>query len=276
MKQALLTLLLLAGVAGAANTTVTGTVTGPDGNPLNGWATVVISSPCIGAGVRVGTNQVRYSIVAGVATIPISLVPNANQTTGDTCGGTGAPPPGGVPPTWYIVQFGVVNGVPLWTDDWQIAQVGGSVTMTSVLFYNAPVNPPGLVNVRQLYPPGLAGSSLCSDGIGYSPGTCNSGAGPQVTVPCSSNPTLDFALGGVFTVTLNCTVSAISIAHLSNTTVALIKVCQDSSGSRGWPWPAAFHGAMGVGTMASKCSEQWFHSTDGVTLFSPGLPIVNQ
>jgi hypothetical protein len=55
-----------------------------------------------------------------------------------------------------------------------------------------------------------------------------------------------------------------------------IQVCQPATGGPfTWTWPAAFHGAVTVGTTADTCTVQVFDSFNGTTLFPENVGVTN-
>ena len=96
---------------------------------------------------------------------------------------------------------------------------------------------------------------------------------PQVaTIAFSATPVLDMSKS-VQTITLTGNVTSSSFINGSKG-LFTINVCQDATGLRLFVWPPAFHGALTIGSLASKCSSQTFSSTDGVSYYAQGL--INQ
>jgi hypothetical protein len=76
------------------------------------------------------------------------------------------------------------------------------------------------------------------------------------------------------------TLSANATPTVTNITAGIkgltIQVCQPASGGPfTWTWPAAFHGAVTVGTTANTCTVQVFDSFTGTTLFPESAGTLN-
>lgn len=127
------------------------------------------------------------------------------------------------------------------------------------------------------YLPKLSGvSTQFLNGIGTFTTPAGGGGGWTVnTVTFSSTPVFDFSLGNLQVITLTGNVSASSVSNVVIGPV-LWQVCQDSSGNHTFVWPPVVHGAITIGLLANKCSEQWFASTDGTNFYATSTGAINQ
>lgn len=161
-------------------------------------------------------------------------------------------------------------------ESWIVPASATAVNLAGVRSIDPPA-PYTLISLNWLAQSGATlGQALLWNGAAYAPGNVS---GTTTTtahaVPCSSAPTFDLSLGSIQTMTLNCSISAVSTTHLS-VGWWLFQLCQDGTGNRPFPWPAAVHGAVVVGQTALKCTSQWFYSSDGVGLYSQALGLINQ
>jgi hypothetical protein len=90
--------------------------------------------------------------------------------------------------------------------------------------------------------------------------TCSPiGANTGTTVAFSATPVFTFAVGtNLFDITLTGNVTSSTTASQAAGNVAIVTICQDSTGGRTFVWPTNFHGGMVIGSVASKCSVQQF------------------
>jgi len=255
-------LLLLAAAAWAGTTTVTQTILGPDGQPASGQALIRLSAPCQSGANYIGERTIQVKFTAGV--FSVSLIPN------DTCVPNG---------TSYTVAWQLTGG-PTWMETWVIPTSSIPVSVDSVKASSPLPTPLPTINPAQISAAGgVAGQALCLTGTGWGPGNCGGvGAGGFLvnSVPCTSAPVFDLALGNVQQITLTCHVTSASVAHLAAGMVILWSVCQDGTGGWTWTWPGAVSSGVTVGALPGKCSSQWFYSPDGVKLVSQGIGVVNQ
>jgi hypothetical protein len=78
-------------------------------------------------------------------------------------------------------------------------------------------------------------------------------------VTFSATPAFTFGNGvNTFEITLTGNVSSSSITGAAAGQIGNFIICQDATGSRTFTWPASFHGAMTIGSTASKCNAQSF------------------
>lgn len=82
------------------------------------------------------------------------------------------------------------------------------------------------------------------------------------TIAFSATPAITTAPLQTITLTGNAT-PTITIANGEH---LVMQICQDSTGSRTWTWPASVHGGMTIGSTLSTCSQQAFDSFNGTTL----------
>jgi len=119
--------------------------------------------------------------------------------------------------------------------------------------------------------------------------------GKAVTLVGAVNATISIATPQLFgTVdTLSGATPAINAAHrdfvitLSANATATVsglaagedinaQICQPATGGPyTWTWPSAFHGGLTIGTTASDCSEQTFHSFNGTTAVALSTGAIN-
>ncbi len=78
-----------------------------------------------------------------------------------------------------------------------------------------------------------------------------------------------------FTITLSANATATVSGIVAGTDVNA-QICQPASGGPyTFAWPAGMHGGMTIGTTASTCSMQTFHSFNGTTLVAMGTGAIN-
>lgn len=78
-----------------------------------------------------------------------------------------------------------------------------------------------------------------------------------------------------FTITLSVNATPTVSGILAGTDINA-QICQPASGGPyTWAWPAAFHGGVTIGTTASTCSMQAFHSFNGTTLVPMSTGAIN-
>src|SRR6185437_1426539 len=78
-----------------------------------------------------------------------------------------------------------------------------------------------------------------------------------------------------FTITLSANATA-TVSGLSAGEDINAQICQPASGGPyTFAWPAAFHGGMTIGTTASDCSMQSFHSFNGTTAVAMSTGAIN-
>jgi hypothetical protein len=95
-------------------------------------------------------------------------------------------------------------------------------------------------------------------------------------VTFSATPAFAFGSGETtfeMTLTGNVTSSTVSGASAGQNSTFIL--CQDATGSRTFVWPSSFHGAMTIGTTASKCNVQTF-AYDGTTYYATSAGVTNQ
>jgi len=100
----------------------------------------------------------------------------------------------------------------------------------------------------------------------------------QTFTPVAFASTPVFAYGNgvnTFEITLTGNVSSSSVSGAVAGQPADFIVCQDSTGSRAFTWPSAFHGAMTIGSTAGKCSAQSF-AFDGSNFYATSAGVTNQ
>ena len=110
-----LLILLAAGLAcGQTLTTITDQVVGPDGQPVNGQASVLLNGACQSANDYVGPKSITVFVANGVFTV--SLVPNS----------------GGCSNTAYGVQWALAGGAH-WIETWKVPVSSTPLTINEVL-----------------------------------------------------------------------------------------------------------------------------------------------
>ncbi len=96
------------------------------------------------------------------------------------------------------------------------------------------------------------------------------------SVTFSATPAFAFGSGATtFEITLTGNVTSSTVSGAAAGQSSTFIVCQDATGSRTFAWPASFHGAMTIGTTASKCNVQTF-AYDGTTYFATAAGSTNQ
>jgi hypothetical protein len=152
---AVLLLLVLAGPAYCATTTVTQTIKNPDDTPASGTALIRISKPCKSGANYVGDQTIRVRFTAGA--FSVALVPN------DTCSPIG---------TTYTVSWVLAGGTPRY-QTWRVPTSGAAVTVDSVVVPTA--DTAGLGNLADgSYCMVVAGNIVTS----LTSGPCGGGSGP--------------------------------------------------------------------------------------------------
>ena len=119
MKR-LLAFLLFGGVIWAATTTVTQTVTGPDGNPASGTALIRISAPCVAGTTYVGDRTIAVRFTAG--NFSTTLVPN------DACVNVAT----NAADTTYSVTWTLTGGTTSKPQTWLVPTSGTPLTVGAV------------------------------------------------------------------------------------------------------------------------------------------------
>lgn len=95
-------------------------------------------------------------------------------------------------------------------------------------------------------------------------------------VTFSATPVFTFGSGATtFEITLTGNVTSSTIANAAAGQNSTFIICQDATGSRTFTWPAAFRGAMTIGSTASKCNVQTF-AYDGTSFFATAAGSTNQ
>jgi len=100
----------------------------------------------------------------------------------------------------------------------------------------------------------------------------------QSFTPVTFSATPAFAYGNgvnVFEITLTGNVTSSSVSGAVAGQIANFIICQDTIGSRTFIWPASFHGALTIGSTASKCNSQPF-AYDGTNFYAVSAGVVNQ
>jgi hypothetical protein len=100
----------------------------------------------------------------------------------------------------------------------------------------------------------------------------------QSFTPVAFSTTPAFAYGNgvnTFEITLTGNVSSSSVSGAVAGQSANFIICQDGTGSRTFTWPASFHGAMTIGSTASKCNGQSF-AYDGTNYYAMSSGVTNQ
>lgn len=96
------------------------------------------------------------------------------------------------------------------------------------------------------------------------------------TLSFSGTPTFTYAaVINTFEITLTGNVTASSVAGAAPGQQSTFVICQDGTGSRTFAWPAAFKGAMTIGSTASKCNTQSF-AFDGTSYFATSAGATNE
>jgi len=94
-------------------------------------------------------------------------------------------------------------------------------------------------------------------------------------VTFAATPVFDASKGDQ-SITLTGNVTSSTITNLLAGTRINFQICQDATGSRTFAWPSNVHGAMTIGTTASKCNVQSFESFDGSFVQALGPGVINQ
>jgi hypothetical protein len=100
----------------------------------------------------------------------------------------------------------------------------------------------------------------------------------QSFTPVAFSSTPAFAYGdgvNTFEITLTGNVSSSSVSGAIAGQIANFIVCQDGTGSRTFTWPSSFHGAMTIGSAASKCNAQSF-AYDGSAYWATSAGVTAQ
>lgn len=225
-----------------------------------GYFTIQANMPFTAAdGVRVDTVQRTVRLVNGG--FSLSLEPN------DCTGCTGSA---------YNIWWHLDGAKPR-PETWQVP-TSSSTLHTSAVIVNAPPAPSLMVQPQQISGPASVGQAITWNGSSAVWGNVSgSGAGQTINqVSWSASPVFDLSLGNIQQITLTADVTSASVLHLTAGWLGMFAVCQDSVGGHAWTWPGAVNSGVTVGTVAGKCSSQWFYSVDGVHLISQGIGVVNQ
>jgi hypothetical protein len=151
MLKKLLILAVCSLPAWSANTTLTRTVTGPDGLPASGTAFYKLTAPCMSGGSYVASET---KIVRFIGAFSVSIVPN------DTCIPAG---------TSYTVGWTIGNAIT--AETWVVPTSASPLDVSSVIVSIAPIPTPyPLLNLSQLNSVGAAsGDDICFNGAIYAP-----------------------------------------------------------------------------------------------------------
>jgi len=92
----------------------------------------------------------------------------------------------------------------------------------------------------------------------------------------SATPSFSYGSGEtMFEITLTGNVTSSTVSGAAAGQAATFIICQDSTGSRTFTWPAGFKGQMTIGTTASKCNTQSF-VYDGTSYYATTQGLTNQ
>ena len=94
-------------------------------------------------------------------------------------------------------------------------------------------------------------------------------------VSSSAAPAFDANKASTFKITLASRVANSTLSGAASGQLLNFIICQDGTGSRTFTWPASFHGAMTIGSTASKCNGQSF-AYDGTSYYAISSGVVNQ
>lgn len=96
------------------------------------------------------------------------------------------------------------------------------------------------------------------------------------TVASSATPAFDLSLGNTQRISALATNATMTVSNIVAGTEYAFVICLDGSGLETFAWAASFHGAMTIGTTASKCNAQKFVSPDGTNLYATSPGVINQ
>jgi len=94
-------------------------------------------------------------------------------------------------------------------------------------------------------------------------------------VSFSATPTFNCAAGNAHKITLTGNVTSSTLSNCAAGQSVNMVICQDTSGSRTFTWPATMKGGMTIGSTASKCSAQEF-IFDGTNAYAVSSGVTNQ
>jgi len=93
---------------------------------------------------------------------------------------------------------------------------------------------------------------------------------------CTGTVTINPALGDV-ECTLTGNVTTVTVTSLLAGTYFTTHLCQNSTGSYTWAWPASFHGGATIGSTASKCTDQaWRVNLAGTVAYAISQGVTNE
>lgn len=171
-----------------------------------------------------------------------------------------------------------------WTPD--VACSGGATTINvnslgAIAILRADGTNPAANDCRAHTPTWLAYNASLASGAGAfvleTLGNVGGGSPFSYTaVGFSATPVFTFKAGeNTFKITLTGNVTSSTVASNAAGQLGTWVVCQDSTGSRTYAWPANFFGAMTIGSTASKCNTQSF-TNDGTNFYATSTGVINQ